>query len=104
MRRNKCKFEISADGHKLIISIEIPVQQMHTVIHTKCKPGDIDPHTLTSRQIQVLNGMRRGQTHKEIASDLNISESGVKKQAGRVFKRLHVHDRDEIIKTYGFIQ
>lgn len=48
---------------------------------------------LSSRQMEILQGMVQGASNKVIANELAISEGTVKQHANNIFKRLNVHNR-----------
>ena len=52
---------------------------------------------LTERQREVLGHVRRGHTNKEIASELGITEDGVKAHLSRLFLRYGVMNRVELL-------
>lgn len=54
---------------------------------------------LTDRQRQILRLVRRGLTNKEIASDLGITEDGVKAHLSRLFLRYAVTNRVELLSA-----
>ena len=51
---------------------------------------------LTSRQMDVLEGILDGKSRKELAVDLHLSENTVKMHTSLLFKALKVSSRDEI--------
>ena len=52
--------------------------------------------TLTSRQMDILEGILDGRSRKEIAVNLHLSENTVKMHTTSLFKALKVTSRDEI--------
>ena len=50
---------------------------------------------LTPRQIEVLRGIAKGQSNKEISAQVGISLGGIKKHIGRIFEKLGVSSRSE---------
>ena len=52
--------------------------------------------TLTSRQMDILEGILDGRSRKEIAFNLHLSENTVKMHTTSLFKALKVTSRDEI--------
>lgn len=56
--------------------------------------------TLTSRQMEMLDGLLDGKSQKEIASDLHISESTVKWHLGILYTTLNVSGKDEILMLF----
>jgi DNA-binding NarL/FixJ family response regulator len=60
-------------------------------------PGGGTNRRLSQRERQVLDGVVKSQSNKEIASDLHISESTVKFHLARIFRKFHVRRRAELI-------
>ena len=56
--------------------------------------------TLTTRQMQMLDGLLDGKSQKEIAADLHISESTVKWHFGILYTTLNVSGKDEILALF----
>jgi DNA-binding NarL/FixJ family response regulator len=52
-------------------------------------------HNLTEREITVLRLVANGQTNKEVANSLELSEKTVKNHLGNIFHKLHVYDRTQ---------
>lgn len=68
----------------------------------KEETNDLSPRSacddrLSPRQIQVLTLVAKGQTYREVASILNISESTVKYHMGEILNCLHLQNRAEVI-------
>ena len=73
----------------------------------QCAPGSPTPspacallaaaHGLTDRESQTLELLARGATVAAIASALDVSENTVKTYAKRVYKKLDVHSKQDII-------
>lgn len=53
---------------------------------------------LTTRQMEMLEGILDGKSQKEIANDLNISENTVKWHTGLLYDTLNVAGREELFK------
>ncbi|ENM5788790.1 response regulator transcription factor [Vibrio mimicus] len=53
--------------------------------------------TLTRKQLQVLQSMSKGSANKQIAYDLNISETTVKSHVSAILKKLGVHNRIQAV-------
>lgn len=51
---------------------------------------------LTSREVEVLQLIGKGYTNKEIAAELYISESTVKKHVRNILDKLHLRNRVEV--------
>ena len=56
--------------------------------------------TLTTRQMEMLDGILEGKSQKEIASDLHISENTVKWHLGILYSTLNVSGKDEILALF----
>ncbi len=56
--------------------------------------------TLTTRQMEMLDGILDGKSQKEIAADLHISESTVKWHLGILYTTLNVSGKDEILSLF----
>jgi DNA-binding NarL/FixJ family response regulator len=65
------------------------------LLHQRAPPpgGHEHPPTLTPREQQIVEHLRRGHTNKEIAQGLGIREDTVKKHLRSVFGKLGVHRR-----------
>lgn len=55
---------------------------------------------LTTRQLEMLDGLLDGKSQKEIAADLHISENTVKWHMGLLYTTLNVCGRDEIYALF----
>jgi DNA-binding NarL/FixJ family response regulator len=55
------------------------------------------PETLTEREVGVLNLIAKGSANKEIATELNISNSTVKTHIASIFQKLGANDRTEAV-------
>ena len=56
-----------------------------------------DSSKLTEREHAILKGLKAGYRNKEIASMLSISEQTVKSHLGRIFRKMNVSGRAELI-------
>jgi NarL family two-component system response regulator LiaR len=63
------------------------------------QPAGRDPlcDELTERELQVLTCVGQGQSNKEIAAELGISEKTVKNHIANIFSKLHVCDRTQAV-------
>ncbi len=55
------------------------------------------PETLTEREVEVLRLIAKGSANKEIATELNISNSTVKTHIASIFQKLGANDRTEAV-------
>ena len=56
--------------------------------------------TLTSREIQVLRLVTRGQCNQEIANTLSIAPTTARNYVSRIYKKLDIRDRSAAV-LYG---
>ncbi len=63
--------------------------------------ANLETESLTSRELEVLQGLSRGQPYKEIASNLGISLSTVRTYIQRIYEKLHVHSQAEAVMKYA---
>ena len=61
----------------------------------KAQTRSLVDHGLTEREITVLRLVADGQTNKEVANTLELSEKTVKNHLGNIFHKLHVYDRTQ---------
>ena len=60
-----------------------------------------ETESLTSRELEVLQGLSRGHPYKEIASELGISLSTVRTYIQRIYEKLHVHSQTEAVMKFA---
>ncbi len=61
----------------------------------KAQTRSLVDHDLTEREITVLRLVASGQTNKEVANSLELSEKTIKNHLGNIFHKLHVYDRTQ---------
>ncbi|MBL8074851.1 MAG: response regulator transcription factor [Nitrospira sp.] len=61
----------------------------------RAQPRSSVDHDLTEREITVLRLVASGQTNKEVANSLELSEKTIKNHLGNIFHKLHVYDRTQ---------
>ena len=61
----------------------------------KAQTRSLVDHDLTEREITVLRLVASGQTNKEVANSLELSENTIKNHLGNIFHKLHVYDRTQ---------
>jgi DNA-binding NarL/FixJ family response regulator len=66
-----------------------------TVIASLIKPPQGDP--LTDRELEVVQGVAKGWTNREIAQKLGISDRTVQGHLANAFTKLHVASRTELV-------
>ena len=83
--------EVAAGGSPMSRNIaRLIVEKFHAV-----PPQSPDMERLSDRELDVLRLLARGQVHKEIATELNLSFNTVHTLVRRIYEKLHVHTRRE---------
>jgi DNA-binding NarL/FixJ family response regulator len=59
--------------------------------------GGKDPGSLTDREFMALQQLTHGQSTKEIAQELHVSEETIKTYLKHIFRKLNVRDRTEAV-------
>lgn len=54
---------------------------------------------ITKRELDVLMLLARGKTRKEISAELHLSEETIKTHAGKIYQKLSVHSKRELIEV-----
>lgn len=62
--------------------------------------GDAGEHGLSSRELEILEWVRKGKTNQEIGAILDISAFTVKNHLQRVFKKLDVINRAQAVARF----
>lgn len=52
---------------------------------------------LSHREQEVLRGIARGLSNRQLAGRLNVSTKTVETYRGRLYQKLHLHDRSELV-------
>jgi two-component system, NarL family, nitrate/nitrite response regulator NarL len=73
---------------------------LRTLLAGKTTPAESDQRrqALTERQSQVMRGVLDGLTNKEIALNLNVSESSVKATIQELFQKAGVRTRGQLVR------
>jgi len=66
----------------------------YTFLKQKRLQGDL-PDKVTARQSEIWQLIARGQSNKEIARTLGLTEGTVKQHVAALFKTLNIHSRSE---------
>ena len=53
--------------------------------------------THTERELEIITALARGQSNKQIARGLSISEKTVRNHVSNIYKKLHVYDRTQAV-------
>ena len=65
---------------------------------TKKEEDNIDENALSARETEILEQIMKGFTNKIIAENLFISPFTVKRHIENIYKKLHAHNRVELIQ------
>lgn len=69
--------------------------------HAKPAPSkEVELHTLSPRENEVLQLLAEGQAYKQIAAILNISINTVCSHIKRIYEKLHIHSQSEAVRIY----
>ncbi|MDX1522467.1 MAG: response regulator transcription factor [Anaerolineae bacterium] len=66
---------------------------LQEVSHPSERPPTPDP--LTGREVEVLGLLGQGESNKEIAAQLGISEATVRKHVSNILSKLHLASRTQ---------
>jgi DNA-binding NarL/FixJ family response regulator len=55
---------------------------------------------LTSREIDIVNGIIEGLSYKLVADKLNISIDTVRKHIKNIYKKLHINSKSQLLQQY----
>ena len=93
-----------ADLHQAIRAVHHGEVQLHPdvtkklmqrVAATPQPEPDSPPDDLTARELEVLSLIAQGQSNREIATSLTISEKTVKTHVSNILTKLHLSDRTQ---------
>ncbi|MDQ4064638.1 MAG: response regulator transcription factor [Actinomycetota bacterium] len=59
--------------------------------------GNRDPRALTDRELEVLQSLAHGNSTKQVADDIHVSEETVKTYLKQIYRKLQVRDRTEAV-------
>lgn len=70
-------------------------------LHDRVEAKSRTVPVLTARQQELLRRVARGETNRQVARDLGISEGTVRKHLENIYARLDVHSRVEALALVG---
>jgi DNA-binding NarL/FixJ family response regulator len=70
------------------------VQSFQKPAHSECA------NSLSTREKEVLDGLARGSTYKQIAASLGISIDTIRTYVRRIYEKLHVQSRTAAVAKY----
>lgn len=72
---------------------------LHTLLKASDEPvSQAGSGALSERELEVLLGVARGYTHREIANSLGVSTKTVETYRSRIAEKLNLHSRHEIVE------
>ncbi|NRA56097.1 MAG: response regulator transcription factor [Gammaproteobacteria bacterium] len=72
-------------------------QEYNSFTNAQQHVSDVNLSSLTRRQLMVLKCLTKGHANKQIADDLNISETTVKSHVSVILKKLGVYNRVQAV-------
>jgi len=81
----------AAVGHS-VISPRIAMMLLQRARETLAAQGPADPH-LTTRELEILGLMAKGHSNREIADNLTVTLSTVRKHTSSILRKLQVQNR-----------
>ena len=89
--------ELLAGGAPMSASI---ARKVVASFHIKNPGADKSAHNLSPREIEVLEGLAKGQLYKQLSDQMNISVDTVRTYIRRIYEKLHVNSRTEAVAKY----
>jgi len=101
MDGRRIRWELSKDSKELIIRVDMSLVLQMIMGHEVDQ--DLVMSLFTKKEKDVLAGILRGKSNKEIAYSLNVSESTIKFHATEIFRKSNVGTRTELMHLLGGI-
>ena len=92
--------EVHAGGSPMTSSIARKVVASFQKQKPSADPGGERPGQLSPREQAVLEGLAKGWTYKQLASELDISIDTIRTYIRRIYEKLHVQSRTEAVAKY----
>lgn len=86
------------DLEKRIIAARTNEREIRFALQEYMFTGDLDESKFSTRERQVLAGVKRGLGNKEIANELNISERTIKFHVSNILAKTNCTNRRELMK------
>jgi DNA-binding CsgD family transcriptional regulator len=95
-----------ADMSAICLHLSVCIATMRLSQSAVLKPQhqSLNIHRLTSRELQIANLVALGQTNAEIGTELWITENSVKQALKRMFRKLEVSSRTEMVAQLAATQ
>lgn len=79
-----------------IIAPNLAQKMLRAFEETKARSPRLAP-PLTGRELEVIRALARGQSDRQIANSLGISEKTVRNHTSNIYKKLHIFDRTQAV-------
>lgn len=96
--KDSCSSEIKQAIYTVMKDEVFIQKELVPILNSKLLKRDIDKEkikSLTNRELEILKLVSHGQSNKDLASVLNISERTVKNHLSSLFKKIDVEDRTQ---------
>lgn len=96
--KDSCSSEIKQAIYTVMKGDIFIQKELVPILNSKLLKRDIDKEkikSLTNRELEILKLVSHGQSNKDLASALNISERTVKNHLSNLFKKIDVEDRTQ---------
>jgi DNA-binding NarL/FixJ family response regulator len=88
----------SSEARDVLHAIHLASRGLHVLPPARdAAPQPPGPDVLTPREVEVMELLRRGRSNAEIAQTLNVSVETVRSHARRVYRKLGVRTRRELL-------
>lgn len=80
-----------------IMSPALAEETLATLSRAKEQDGPQAAPRLTNREVEIIRAIAGGESSKQIARSLSISERTVRNHASNIYRKLHVYDRTQAV-------
>jgi DNA-binding NarL/FixJ family response regulator len=88
----------SSEARDLLHAIHLASRGLHVLPSAQDAPGPVPgPDVLTPREAEVMELLQSGKSNAEIAQELNVSIETVRSHARRIYRKLGVRTRRELL-------
>jgi len=87
----------TAEGERVCCACRKPISAARTLESRTLKTRNLESRNLTPREIDLVDLVCQGRLNKEIAYQLQLSEGTVKEYLYRLYRKLGVRNRTELV-------